>query len=356
MYRPRPNSVWWKLSAIAAFAFFIWIVMLLQPILTPFVAAAVLAYIFDPLVEKLCRIGVPRAISAMVVMAAALLVIVFFLLMVIPMLTNQMQALINKMPQFIHWINAEVMPRFNKLADTDYILNANAFTEFWQKNSQEIGNALGKLSPTIARTGSSVIVAAVNIFLLPFLLYYFLLDWPRWLNSIKKIIPRRALPETERIMKKLDDVLGEFLRGQLTVMVVMGLIYGIGLSLTGLDNGFAIGMVAGILVFVPYLGSFTGLLLATVAAILQFQSWSGLLWVWGVFAFGQLLESYIFTPYLVGERIGLSPLTVIFALMAFGQLMGFTGMLLALPLAAICMVLGEEGLKYYYRSQLYQRR
>ena len=140
------------------------------------------------------------------------------------------------------------------------------------------------------------------------------------------------------------------------VMLIMGVIYGTGLMLTGLDSGFAIGMIAGILVFVPYLGAFTGLLLATVAALLQFGSWQGLFTVWTVFAVGQLLESFLITPKIVGDRIGLSPFWVIFSLMAFGQLMGFTGMLIGLPLAAICLVLLRESSQVYFASNFYNHK
>ncbi len=158
-----------------------------------------------------------------------------------------------------------------------------------------------------------------------------------------------------RIAGKLNRVLGEFLRGQLMVMIIMGLLYGLGLMTVGLTSGFAIGMVAGILVFVPYLGAFTGLLLATLAAVLQFGSWWGVLSVWVVFGVGQFLESFFITPKIVGDRIGLSPFWVIFSLMAFGSLLGFVGMLVALPLAAICLVLLDEGKTVYLKSQFYRK-
>ena len=154
----------------------------------------------------------------------------------------------------------------------------------------------------------------------------------------------------------MDEVLGEFLRGQLMVMLIMGVVYGVGLMLTGLDSGFAIGMIAGILVFIPYLGAFTGLLLATVAALLQFGTWHGLIMVWVVFGIGQFLESFIVTPKIVGDRIGLSPFWVIFSLMAFGQLMGFVGMLAGLPLAAVTLVLLREGAAAYFGSRFYKHK
>ena len=209
--------------------------------------------------------------------------------------------------------------------------------------------------PTLLQQGGSLVSSLSNLVLLPFLLYYFLLDWARWTQGIKTMIPRRYLETYTRISGNMDTVLGEFLRGQLTVMLVMGLVYGLGLMLVGLESGFAIGMVAGLLVFVPYLGAFTGLLLATMAALLQFGTWQGLLAVWAVFAVGQFLESFIITPKIVGDRIGLSPFWVIFALMAFGSLFGFVGMLLALPLAAVTLVLLREGVAAYMGSRFYRR-
>lgn len=210
--------------------------------------------------------------------------------------------------------------------------------------------------PTLMRQSTQVIAGVSNFLLLPFLLYYFLLDWKRWSNGIQALIPRRFVDTYMRITGNMDSVLGEFLRGQLTVMLIMGLVYGMGLMLTGLDSGFAIGMIAGILVFVPYLGAFTGLLLASLAAVLQFGSWPGVLMVWGVFAVGQFLESFFITPKIVGDRIGLSPFWVIFSLMAFGQLMGFVGMLIGLPLAAVTLVLLREGVNAYFASHFYKHR
>ena len=195
-----------------------------------------------------------------------------------------------------------------------------------------------------------------NLILLPLLLYYFLLDWKRWSYGISALVPRRFIDTYTRITSNMDEVLGEFLRGQLMVMLIMGLVYGVGLMLVGLDSGFAIGMIAGILVFIPYLGAFTGLLLATVAALLQFSTWHGLAMVWIVFGIGQFLESFIVTPKIVGDRIGLSPFWVIFSLMAFGQLMGFVGMLAGLPLAAVTLVLLREGVNAYFHSRFYKHK
>lgn len=356
MYLPARKTTLWQLGLLALLVTVIWLIVLLGPILTPFIASAILAYMLNPLVEKLCRLRVRRSLAAMVIMMLSLGLLVVVLLIIVPMLIDQFHNIIEKAPQFIHWINNKALPWFNQRFNTHHTLDTHAFIQLWQNHAGTIQAALKKLTPLLIKQSGSVVIFAVNIALLPILLYYFLLDWPRWSSGFKQLIPRRWFADTQRIMNELDKVLGEFLRGQLMVMIIMGIIYGTGLSLVGLENGFAIGMVAGLLVFIPYLGSFTGLLLATVAAILQFHALPGILWVWGVFIAGQTIESYFATPYLVGERIGLSPLTVIFALMAFGQLLGFVGMLLALPMAAMCVVLCREAIRVYFQSRLYQNK
>lgn len=325
----------------------------LQAILTPFIVAAVLAYILNPLVEKLSRYKVPRAIAAMLVMLFSLALLVLLLLIIVPMLLSQFSNLYDRLPEFIRWIHIRLVPWLNHNFRLNIEWNSEYVIKWLQQHNGSLKTTLSKWIPAIMRQGSSVVVSITNILLLPFLLYYFLLDWPRWTNGIRRMMPRRFLPLYVRVATNMDKMLGEFLRGQIMVMLIMGMVYGCGLMFVGLDSGFAIGMVAGLLVFVPYLGAFTGLLLATLAAVLQYGSWSGLIVVWSVFAVGQFLESFFITPKIVGDRIGLSPFWVIFALMAFGQLLGFVGMLLALPLAAICLVLLRECGQMYVHSRYY---
>ncbi|WP_066569258.1 AI-2E family transporter [Snodgrassella sp. CFCC 13594] len=336
----------------------VFLLVKLKPILTPFVIAGILAYILNPMVDKLQKWRVIRPIGAMLVMLLSLGVLTALLLTIVPMLMDQVSNLSDRLPTFIRWVHKQVVPWVNEtfhvriLWNADYM--ADYLTKWAQLHNSSIKEAASKVAPVIVRQSSGMLMLASNLVLLPFLLYYFLLDWPRWTSGLRKLMPRRVLPTYVRIAGNMDRVLSEFLRGQLMVMIIMGLVYGGGLMLVGLESGFAIGMVAGLLVFVPYLGAFTGLLLATIAALLQFDGWSGLLMVWGVFAVGQFLESFFVTPKIVGDRIGLSPFWVIFALMAFGQLLGFVGMLLALPLAAITLVLVREGMQAYVGSHYYQ--
>jgi predicted PurR-regulated permease PerM len=194
----------------------------------------------------------------------------------------------------------------------------------------------------------------MNVLLIPVALFYLLRDWPLLLKHIEQILPRRQHAKVLEIAGEVDRVLAEFLRGQLAVMLLMSAYYVIGLWLAGLEFALPIGLLAGMLVFVPYLGMITGLALATLGAFTQFDHFSGVLVVWAVFASGQLIEGMVVTPRLVGERIGLHPLAVIFALLAFGQVFGFFGVLLALPLSAVLLVALRHARGWYLDSTLYR--
>lgn len=355
MYLPKKRSWLPWLVGFLVLVFLGVTFHLLRTVLTPFLIAAVLAYILNPLVERLEKVGVRRTRASMWVMIFAFGLVLALMLVIVPMLVQQIHSIIVKIPLLIDWTQNRVLPWFNHAFGHIVVLNGDTLINWLRANTSNIQNTLQAAMTLLMQQGSSVAVMLSNLVLLPLLLYYFLLDWGRWADGLRLIVPRRYLEAYTRITSNMDTVLGEFLRGQLTVMLIMGLIYGLGLMLVGLDSGFAIGMVAGILVFVPYLGAFTGLLLATLAAVLQFGSWTGLLAVWGVFAVGQFLESFFITPQIVGDRIGLSPFWVIFALMAFGSLLGFVGMLVALPLAAVCLVLLREGKTAYLDSRFYRR-
>lgn len=337
-------------------AAFIWLLYALGDVLTSFIVAAVLAYVLNPLVEWLQLKRIRRAPASMIIMALALLILLSLVLIIVPMLLNQFNNLAERLPQIVGFVQNKLLPWLNSVSG-DYIqIDQESIIAWLQSHTDELSNTLKEWIPTLMRQSGNVISGVSNLVLLPLLLYYFLLDWKRWSSGISKLVPRRFIETYTRISGNMDEVLGEFLRGQLMVMMIMGLVYGLGLMLVGLDSGFAIGMIAGILVFIPYLGAFTGLLLATVAALLQYGSWQGLLMVWAVFGVGQFLESFFITPKIVGDSIGLSPFWVIFSLMAFGQLMGFVGMLAGLPLAAVTLVLLREGASAYFGSHFYKHK
>ena len=223
------------------------------------------------------------------------------------------------------------------------------------KHWRDAGGVLTQVWQSISGSGLALLGWLANLFLIPVLTFYLLRDWDHLVAGIHALLPRRSAPTVARLAREADRVLGSFLRGQLTVMFALGVIYTTGLWLVGLDLALLIGMLAGLVSFVPYLGLVVGILVAGLAAVLQFQGWEPLPWVILVFVAGQLVEGSVLTPRLVGGQIGLHPVAVIFAVMAGGKLYGFFGILLALPVAAVAMVLVRYVLQNYRASRLYGR-
>ncbi|WP_022654753.1 AI-2E family transporter [Aquaspirillum serpens] len=357
MVASRRASSWWiGLAITSALLLFGMLMYFLGPILTPFVTAAVLAYITTPLSQRLQRLGCSAAVAAVLVTLLLGIGVLLMLLLLLPMLLQQGHLLSNRLPSLVDWLQNTVAPWAEQTLGFTVQLDISGLRQVLVEHVDAIRRAVGNTLPALTSQGLALLAFLANLILVPILFYYFLRDWQAVVDRFTRLIPPRWQQHTDRIAAELDRVLGEFLRGQLLVMLLMALIYGGGWWLAGLQSGLAIGVFTGLLVFIPYVGAFIGLGLATIAAILQGDGWSLLLAVWGMYAFGQLLESYLITPYLVGERIGLSPLEVIFALMAFGQLFGFVGVMIALPLAAIVRVLSVEGLQHYYASRFYQGR
>lgn len=328
----------------------------LHDTLMPFIISAVLAYIFNPLVSVLEK-KMPRSIASLLGMLIGFLIILALLLVIVPMLIQQIFVLIQRLPAIVDYVQQHLLPWWNQSWLGAYLqIDVQHLIQLARDNMHLLQRHIQKIMSLVLQKSGVLASSVMNIILLPLLLYYFLLDWKKWSSAIQQAVPRRYLSTYQRITHNLDQVLGAFMRGQILVMIIMGTFYGTGLSFIGLNSGFSIGMVAGVLVFIPYLGAFTGLLLATLAAILQFQNGYDIILVWSVFLLGQLLESYVITPKIVGESIGLSPFWIIFSLMAFGQLLGFVGMLSALPLAAMCLVLLQEAKTQYMNSHFYRRK
>jgi predicted PurR-regulated permease PerM len=232
-------------------------------------------------------------------------------------------------------------------------LDFDTVRDFIAENAQGAQELSLKLLSGV-RAGSRIVLALlVNIALIPVVMFYLLRDWPLLVARVHELTPRRWQGKTRDIAREIDSVLAEFLRGQLMVMTVLAFYYAIALSIVGLDRAVAIGLLTGLLVFIPYVGFGLGLILGVLAALLQWHGWPAFLAVLGVYAAGQLLENYVLVPYLVGDRIGLHPLAVIFALLAFGQLFGFAGVLLALPVSAALLVALRQVRAAYVDSPVY---
>jgi len=337
-----------------------WLIYLLAPVITPFAISAVLAYVGDPFVDRLEKVSigrwkVGRTVAVSIVFILMLLLLIVVLLIVVPLLVEQIRLLIHLFPRWVEWFSGTALPWLAgklgfDLQDFDAAHVTSVFKDYWK----EISTAAFKVVDYVSRGGMALAALLTNLILIPVVTFYLLRDWDPLIRATHDLLPRNMEAEISRTAKDVDEVLGAFFRGQLMVMIALGLIYTIGLSVVGIDLAVLIGMGAGLLSIVPYLGSIVGVLVAAGAAVFQFQDVFHLVMVLLVFAVGQTAEGMYLTPKLVGDKIGLHPVTVIFAVLAGGQLFGFLGILLALPVAAALNVLVRHILNRYRQSELYK--
>jgi predicted PurR-regulated permease PerM len=326
---------------------------LLSPILAPFLFAAILAYILDPLVERLTGKYVPRTLAVLLVMVGLLALLVALALVVLPLFAKELRLLAERMPAFIGWLNQRVAPLAEDYLGVAFQFDVETVRALASELVVENQDLVGRLLGSLKIGGLALLAFFVNLLLVPVVLFYLLRDWNALLARLDKLIPRHLHAKARKLAGEVDSVLAEFLRGQLTVILVMSVYFVLALWLAGLEFALPIGLITGLLVFVPYVGALLGFALGTVAALMQFDGLWGLVWVWLAFGAGQTLEGMAVTPWLVGERIGLHPVAVIFALLAFGQLFGFFGILLALPASAALLVALRHLRGAYLASSLY---
>lgn len=341
------DNRWLILSAA-----FLLLLYFLLPVLTPFLVAAILAYMCDPLVDNISLWGTKnyqlgRTIATALVMLAILGAITLLFLILIPVLQKESIIILERLPTLITNLRTNLEPWLQSKFGISLAIDSGQIQEIITKNWKTAGSILGDVLQTAGSNTMALIGVIANILLLPVVLFYLLRDWDDLVAGIGNLIPRDIFDKTTEITQEIDKVLAEFLRGQFTVMIAMSIFYATGLWLAGLDMALPIGLIAGLLNFVPYLGPAIGMGLALLAGALQFTSFGQLIPVLLVFGIGQLIESNFITPKLVGDRIGLHPVVVIFALLAGGQLFGFAGVLLALPVSAAIAV-GLRHTKYNY--------
>ena len=345
------NARWQLLAAIVIFSVLIYH---LAPILTPFATAALFAYLGDPAADRLEARGFSRTFSVLLVFLAMLLAVTAVLLVLIPMIEAQVSKLIDKLPSYLDTVRLRLLPwlnqRFGISAD---LLDMDKIVGLLRAHWQSAGGIATTVLATVGNSGLALVGWVVNLTLIPVLLFYFLRDWDGMVARIRELLPRHLEPAISELARQSDEVLGAFLRGQLSVMAALGTIYTTGLMFVGLDLALLIGMGAGLVSFIPYLGGIVGVGGGLLAAYLQFHDWQHPVAVLVVFMIGQGLEGMVLTPWLVGDKIGMHPVAVIFAIMAGGQLFGFLGVLLALPSAAIVMVLLRYLHARYKSSELY---
>lgn len=339
-------------------AIFIFLIYLLLPVLTPFLIAAILAYICDPLVDRAALWGLGtfklgRTLATTIVMFGIFGIIFLISLILIPLLQKESSLVAEQLPAFLGRLRDTIEPWLHTKFGIHFEIDSAKIQDLATKNWKTAGDLLGEAIKLAGSHGMALIGVVANTLLLPVVLFYLLRDWDGFIASIGQLVPREWHDKTVSIAKEIDQVLAEFLRGQLSVMLAMSFFYAVGLWIAGLDMALPIGLLTGLLGFVPYLGIATGLLLALLVAALQFSSFGQVVPVLAVFGIGQLVEGMWLTPKLVGNRIGLHPVIVIFALLAGGQLFGFAGVLLALPVSAAIAVALRHTKDSYLDSDAY---
>ena len=328
---------------------------ILSPVLTPFAVAAIFAYLFDPLVDRLQRMKLSRTWATTIVFLVLMILMIIVLVLLIPYLQRQIATLIRHLPDWIAWVQNEGVPWLN--AKFDLSLEApdmQSIVTVLQEHWKEAGGAAATVVAVLSKSGFTIVGWIVHVVVVPVAFFYLLRDWHTMIDSIHDLLPRSVEPTITKLARESDETLSGFIRGQVSVMLVLGAIYAIALWAVGIDIGPLIGIIAGLISFVPYLGSITGILMGLIAALVQYHDWLHIFLVLGVFVVGQMIEGYILVPRLVGEKIGLHPLAVIFAVLAGGELFGFLGVLLALPIASICMVMLRYLHGRYRASDLYR--
>ena len=345
------NARWIALGAAAATLLLLY---LLAPILTPFVIGAGLAYLGDPLVDRLERLRLSRTAGVSVVFVVIFAAGISISLVLLPLLQEQVLTFLRSLPEWLRWIQDVGLPKLGLALPEGTRLDAEGIKQAIAEHWSGVGGVAAALWHRASASGAALLTVAVDLLLVPIVTFYLLRDWDLLIARIGELIPRRALPTVTTLAREADDVLAAFIRGQLLVMAALAAFYTIGLSLVGLKLALLIGLVAGLVSFVPYLGFITGIVIASIAVVVQTHALLPLMWVGIVFAIGQVLESMMLTPWLVGHHIGLHPVAVIFAVLAGGELFGFAGVLLALPAAAVLAVLLRHALQRWLQSRLYQ--
>lgn len=346
-----------RIFILAAIALIIWVLYLLKPVVIPFVGAFLIAYLFSPLVEKLHQFGLPRWLSISLVFIGIGVVVTLAIWYLVPLVWQQLMYAKSSIPTAVHWVNYTFLPwlssTFNLMPmeiDTEQI--SAAVMDYIQTNYS--ADSIQAMVTKLAQSGLNFLQIGGTVVLIPIIAFYFLLDWTRMLDALRRLIPRPYERSTLQIVGECHSVLGAFVKGQFLVMFLLGVVYAVGLQIIGLEVGLIIGMIAGLASIIPYLGFGVGIIAAVIATFFQFGlDWMQLALVLGVFMVGQAIEGYVLQPFLLGDKIGLSPVAVVFAVLAGAQLAGFFGMLIALPVAAVIVVLLRHVKECYEKSRLY---
>ena len=334
-----------RLNWLIAVALTGWLFYLLAPVLTPFIAAALLAYMGDPLADRLQKLRMPRTLAVATVFLITFVVLALLILLIGPRISSQVGALFDALPEIARQVEQVWLPTILGWLNIESGADVGV-GPFLAKYGEMFGSWSGKVLLSVSKSGGALAAAVLSLFLIPIITFYMLRDWDSILAHLGALVPESQRETVLQLARESDDVLGAFLRGQLLVMLALALIYSLGLSIIGLKFALAIGVVSGLVSFVPYLGFVFGIGIAGLTVALEPDPLWQLVGVVATFSIAQFIEGSFLTPKLVGDKIGLHPVIVIFAIAAGGQLFGFFGILLALPAAAVLSVIVRFA---YYR-------
>jgi predicted PurR-regulated permease PerM len=343
----------WQVTFWAvALAIFVFVLWLLHEILLPFVAGMVLAYLLDPVATRLQRAGVNRLLATLLIVGLFVVVFVVLLILIVPILGTQLIAFVDKLPGYLGrlqaLVNDQSRPWLSRLIGEGF--RDADIGDLVKQGAGWMAGFLGSLW-----SGGRALISILSLLIVtPVVAFYLLHDWDRIIATVDSWVPPPHRATVHELAHEIDRAIAGFVRGQTAVCLILGSFYAVALSLAGLNFGLLIGLVSGLITFIPYLGSMTGLVVAVGVAVAQFwPEWTPILVVAGIFFVGQFLEGYVLAPKLVGESVGLHPVWLMFALFAFGYLFGFVGLLIAIPLAAAVGVLARFALRQYRASVLY---
>jgi predicted PurR-regulated permease PerM len=331
---PMRHYLWGVGAALVVFFALRW----LNAVITPFLVGAILAYLGTPLVDAAERHMIPRGLATTIVILLFGLVLIAVFIVLIPLVQGEAILAAKRLPAVVAETSAQLTTWLEQRFGIVLSLDFESVKSFVTENAESAHDLSLSLLSGVKTGGLIAMSILINLALIPVVMFYLLRDWKMIGQRLRELVPRAWQARGYTIVHEIDRVLSEFLRGQFSVMVVLAIYYAVGLTLVGLDRALAIGMLTGLLVFIPYVGFGLGFVLGIGAALLQWSGWPAFLAVLAVYGIGQLLENYVLVPWLVGDRIGLHPIAVIFALLAFGHLFGFAGVLLALPVSAALLV------------------
>lgn len=338
---------------LAALVVFILVLWLLSEILLPFIAGLAIAYLLTPLTDRLERLGVHRLAAALLIITLVVLALVVMILLVAPVLGGQLASFISNIPGYVTKLQTllsdQSTPWVQKLLGAGFSPDKS----FSELATQGVG-WLTTFLKGLWSGGRALVSLFSLIVVTPVVAFYLIYDWHRMLKTVDSWVPVQQRTTVRQLAREIDAAIAGFVRGQSAVCLILGSFYAVALTLSGLNFGLLIGLISGLITFIPYVGSLTGLILSLGVAVAQFwPEYTSILIVLGIFLVGQFLEGNVLAPKLVGESVGLHPVWLIFALLAFGYLFGFVGLLVAVPLAATIGVLARFALRRYLQSSLY---